>query len=66
MKPENSKQLLALHAIASALVAQVEAIIGSENDGECQHENAVDRSTMGQEPGTRMYCPDCEVEFSKV
>jgi len=66
MKPDNTKQLYALHAQASALVAQLEAIIESESTEECQHENAIDRSTMGQAAGTRMFCPDCEAVFSRT
>jgi hypothetical protein len=65
MKPDSTKQLFALHAQASAMVAQLEAIIDAENT-ECQHENAVDIGTMGMAVGERMHCNDCGETFSRI
>jgi hypothetical protein len=66
IKESTAKQLLALHAQASAMVAQIEAIIEAENGDECQHENAEDQSTMGMAPQSRMWCPDCNAYFSRI
>jgi hypothetical protein len=63
MKPDTVKQLIALHAQASAMVQQIEALIDMEEAGECQHENAEDQSRMGMKPRQVMYCPDCNQTF---
>lgn len=66
MKPDNIKTIIALHAQCSAMVQLLEAIIDSEDSGECQHEHAMDVGTMGMAPGERMLCQDCEQIFSKI
>lgn len=66
MKSDTIKQLVALHAQASAMVQQIEALIDVEDAGECQHENSVDQSTMGMAPGARIYCNDCGQYFSRI
>jgi len=62
---DTTKQLIALHAQCSAMVMQLEALIDAEDSGECRHENAIDQSVMGQRPGERMFCQDCNQYFSK-
>ena len=32
----------------------------------CQHENAVDTSVMGMQPGERMRCNDCGAECQRI
>jgi hypothetical protein len=63
MKPDTVKQLIALHAQASAMVQQIEALIDVEEAQGCQHENAHDCSTMGMRPRQEMFCPDCNQTF---
>ena len=67
MKPDTEKALVAIHAQLGALMLQIESLIDPELECEpCPHENAVDCSTMGMEPGARRWCPDCRQYFSKT
>jgi len=66
MKPDTIKTLIALHAQCSAMVQLLEAIIDTEDSGECPHEHATDMGTMGMAPGERMFCNDCQQYFSRI
>jgi hypothetical protein len=66
VKPDTTKQLIALHAQCSAMVQLLEALIDSEDSGICRHEHAVDVGTMGTPPGSRMHCNDCGEYFSRI
>jgi hypothetical protein len=69
MRPDTLKALMALHAQVEGIRLSVESLIESEGGEiarECAHENAIDRSTMGMVPGSRVYCPDCEQTFSRI
>jgi hypothetical protein len=56
----------------TAIIERLDKIVlllGMQTLGEepqCEHEKAVDMGIYGDNPGAKMYCPECKETFSRI